>query len=46
MIVWRSLVRLPCTAAKSRRGHHATSMSIHKLLEPAGCFASFLKSRV
>ena len=42
LIVWRSLVRLPCTAAKSRRGHRVTSMSIRKLLELAGCFAVFL----
>ena len=44
LIVWRSPVRLPCTAAKSHRGHRVTSMSIRKLLGPAGCFASFLKS--
>ena len=36
LIVWRSLVRLPCTAAKSRRGHRVTSMSIRKLLELTG----------
>ena len=35
-IVWRWLVRPPCTAAKSHRGHRATSMSICKLLELTG----------